>query len=145
MMFSVLLMLILCVVGDSVFVSTVDIFNASSGLWTTATLSEPRYYLAATSLPSAGLAIFAGGRGMLCDVMSLRIVRVGMMSFITWGNEEVGGGVGGGGHVSSFAQSLLVFLRKLSTSSMLLRDYGPLQLSARLDTILPPHRCRARD
>jgi hypothetical protein len=39
----------------------VDIFNATSGSWTTAALSFARFYLAATSLPNQGLAIFAGG------------------------------------------------------------------------------------
>ncbi len=39
----------------------VDIFNATSGRWTTAALSVARLYLAATSLPEQGLAIFAGG------------------------------------------------------------------------------------
>ena len=34
----------------------------SLGTWSTATLSVARYYLAATSLPNQGLAIFAGGR-----------------------------------------------------------------------------------
>ena len=39
----------------------VDIFNATAGTWTTAALSENRSSLAATSLPNAGLAMFAGG------------------------------------------------------------------------------------
>ncbi len=39
----------------------VDIFEASSGMWTTAALSKGREDLAATSLPNQGLAIFAGG------------------------------------------------------------------------------------
>ncbi len=47
--------------GASAPVNTVDIFNARSGLWTTAALSVARQYLAATSLPNDGLAIFAGG------------------------------------------------------------------------------------
>ena len=42
--------------------NTVDIFNATSGVWTTAALSVARYNLAATSLPNDGLAIFAGGQ-----------------------------------------------------------------------------------
>jgi hypothetical protein len=46
--------------GSSVL-NTVDIFNAISGKWSTAALSVARYYLAATSLPDQGLAIFAGG------------------------------------------------------------------------------------
>jgi len=41
--------------------NAVDIFNASSGRWSTAVLSAARMYLAATSLPNQGLAIFAGG------------------------------------------------------------------------------------
>ncbi len=39
----------------------VDIFDATSGRWTTAALSVARGNLAATSLPEQGLAIFAGG------------------------------------------------------------------------------------
>jgi hypothetical protein len=50
--------------GRSSVLNTVDIFNAISGRWSTAALSEARYFLAATSLPNQGLAIFAGGRGL---------------------------------------------------------------------------------
>ena len=46
-------------------------FNARSGVWTTAALSVARVYLAATSLPNDGLAIFAGGIGALNDLMSV--------------------------------------------------------------------------
>jgi hypothetical protein len=35
----------------------------ASGSWSTAALSVNRCFLAATSLPNAGLAIFAGGQG----------------------------------------------------------------------------------
>jgi hypothetical protein len=48
--------------GGTAGVNTVDIFNAKSGIWTTAALSVARYYVVATSLPSDGLAIFAGGQ-----------------------------------------------------------------------------------
>ena len=41
--------------------NVVDIFDATAGTWSTAALSVARGSLAATSLPSAGLAIFAGG------------------------------------------------------------------------------------
>ena len=41
--------------------NAVDIFDATSGRWKTAALSVARGYLAATSLPNQGLAIFAGG------------------------------------------------------------------------------------
>jgi hypothetical protein len=47
--------------GAGVVSKAVDIFNGTSGLWTTAALSVARGYLAATSLPNQGLAIFAGG------------------------------------------------------------------------------------
>jgi hypothetical protein len=43
--------------------NVVDIFNASSGIWSTAFLSVARE-LSATSLPNHGLAIFAGGAGL---------------------------------------------------------------------------------
>jgi hypothetical protein len=42
----------------------VDIFNATSGKWTTAALSVARSDLAAISLPDQGLAIFAGGTAL---------------------------------------------------------------------------------
>jgi hypothetical protein len=45
----------------NIFSSAIDIFNASSGLWSTAVLSAPRKCIVATSLPNQGLAIFAGG------------------------------------------------------------------------------------
>jgi hypothetical protein len=50
--------------------NVVDIFNGSSGLWSTAVLSQShdiagRYDLSATSLPNQGLAFFAGGVGGL--------------------------------------------------------------------------------
>ncbi len=64
--------------GDS---NAVDIFNVTSGAWSTAALSEARYELAATSLPNVGVAIFAGGQGT-CSRVYFRIfascvVRVG--------------------------------------------------------------------
>ncbi len=46
-----------------------DMFNARSGVWTTAALSVARQGLAATSLPNDGLAIFAGGSGALYELM----------------------------------------------------------------------------
>jgi hypothetical protein len=47
---------------DGGFKSAVDIFDASSGRWTTAGLSEARGLPAAAILPNQGLAIFAGGQ-----------------------------------------------------------------------------------
>jgi len=47
--------------GDSLNSDAVDIYNVTSGDWSTAKLSEARRYIAATSLPNQGLAIFAGG------------------------------------------------------------------------------------
>jgi hypothetical protein len=49
-----------CAIG-SVYSNAVDIFDATSGRWTTAALSVGSLGLAATSLPEQGLAIFAGG------------------------------------------------------------------------------------
>lgn len=39
-----------------------DIFNGATGSWSTAALTKPRFWLAATSLPNQGLAFFAGGK-----------------------------------------------------------------------------------
>ena len=50
-----------CAVGGGIKFDTVDIFNVTSGNWSTAALSVARYFLAATSLPNYGIAIFAGG------------------------------------------------------------------------------------
>ena len=59
----------------------VDIFNVTSGTWSTAALSLARQYLAATSLPNVGVAIFAGGLGTCFDVyfriFACCVVRVG--------------------------------------------------------------------
>jgi hypothetical protein len=57
--------------GIVIVCTTVDIFNATSGVWTNATLSVGRAYLAATSLPNEGLAIFAGGTGASYVLMSV--------------------------------------------------------------------------
>jgi hypothetical protein len=51
-------------------VNAVDIFNATSGVWSTAALSVARQYLTATSLPNYGLAFFAGGAGTYFMLMS---------------------------------------------------------------------------
>jgi hypothetical protein len=57
-----------CASGDGVYLHVVDIFDATAGTWSTAALSVARTFFAATSLPSAGLAFFAGGYGtcLLC-------------------------------------------------------------------------------
>jgi hypothetical protein len=58
-----------CAVVESSGVSNaVDIFNVTFGVWSTAALSVARDALAATSLPNAGVAIFAGGLGTSCHV-----------------------------------------------------------------------------
>ena len=58
---------------DSGSSNVVDIFNVTAGTWSTAALSQARYYLAATSLPDAGVAIFAGGSCTSCDVFVWRV------------------------------------------------------------------------
>jgi hypothetical protein len=59
--------LIMCADAAGVFFKVVDIFDATTGNWSTAVLSEARDSLAATSLPNQGLAIFAGGQCTSCD------------------------------------------------------------------------------
>ena len=54
------LLLLIANAGGTAY-NVVDIFDGSSGRWSTAALSAARGYLAATSLPSQALAIFAGG------------------------------------------------------------------------------------
>ena len=53
----------LCTVdtGSGHCYDVVDIFDQNVGKWHTAQLSLARHYHAATSLPSQGLALFAGG------------------------------------------------------------------------------------
>jgi len=59
------------VLSSSIPVNTVDIFDATSGTWSTAALSVARFHLHATSLPEYGLAMFAGGQGALHVLMSV--------------------------------------------------------------------------
>jgi hypothetical protein len=47
--------------------NAVDLYNYTSGTWSTAQLSVARYTLAATSVGNA--AIFAGGNGSNCSLM----------------------------------------------------------------------------
>jgi hypothetical protein len=51
------------------YFNSVDMFNASSGLWSTAILRAARSSLAATSLPDQGLVMLAGGRQI--NIMSV--------------------------------------------------------------------------
>jgi hypothetical protein len=88
--------------GYNSYSSVVDIFNVTAGTWSTAALSLARGYLAATSLPDAGVAIFAGGASTSCDclfgVVCCRIViGVRGMRVIVMCDVEGGGGGGGGG------------------------------------------------
>ena len=66
---------LLLLIADSgyYFFNVVDIFDGSSGRWSTAVLSVARFYLAATSLPNQGLAIFAGGDTQGRFVMFFRV------------------------------------------------------------------------
>ena len=74
--------------ADSSGVSNaVDIFNATSGAWSTAALSVARCCHAATSLPNLGVAIFAGGDST-CFHVDFRIfaccvVRVWEMGWLS--------------------------------------------------------------
>ncbi len=53
--------------GRSVYYGVVDIFNATSGKWSTASLSVGRDRVASASLPDFGIAIFSGGHSKPCD------------------------------------------------------------------------------
>ena len=61
-----------CAVGSS-YSDAVDIYNLTSGAWSTAALSAARTYLAATSLPNHAVAIFAGGYNCTCCHVDFRI------------------------------------------------------------------------
>ena len=68
----------------------VDLYNARSGVWTTAILSVGRSDLAATSLPNDGLAIFGGGStSMLCDYY-VDIIVAGLFAWVCWGYDKRG-------------------------------------------------------
>ncbi len=71
----------LCACAGSDFSNAVDIFDGTSGRWTTAALSVARYLLAATSLPNQGLAIFGGGWNgtYVILVFELLILQDGVM------------------------------------------------------------------
>ena len=56
-----------CAASISTSSNVVDIFNVAARTWSTAALSQARTNLAATSLPDAGIAIFAGGACTSCD------------------------------------------------------------------------------
>jgi hypothetical protein len=58
-----------CVAGTNVYSNVVDVFNETSGTWSTAALSVARFSLAAISLPNVGIAIFVGGQGVCCHVL----------------------------------------------------------------------------
>ncbi len=73
-----------CAQAGSTYSNAVDIFDATSGRWTTAALSVARSGLAATSLPNQGLAIFAGGYAsgthVLCLILfDFLILQTGVM------------------------------------------------------------------
>jgi hypothetical protein len=67
-----------CAVGyDNAVSSVVDIFNMTTGRWSTAALSQARSNLAASSLLDAGVAFFAGGYCTSCE-FCLGCFRMGM-------------------------------------------------------------------
>jgi hypothetical protein len=69
-----------CAANDG-YSNVVDIFNVTSGAWSTAAFSVARCCQAATSLPNHGVAIFAGGYSTCCHVyfriFACCVVRVG--------------------------------------------------------------------
>jgi hypothetical protein len=81
-----------CAVVGNVYSNAVDVFNVTSGAWSTAALSVARGYPAATSLPNVGVAIFAGGWSTCCHVyfriFACCVVRVQGNGMVEWA--EVG-------------------------------------------------------
>jgi hypothetical protein len=128
----------------------VDIFNAITGNWSTANLSEARCYLAATSLPNQGFVIFAGGWGASCDC-HCDDCRDGCG--VRWMRGGVGYACVGGVWIVERAVIthccvqvlVLQVVVLLLTHSMRSLETGALQTSARLEGIWPPHRCRIKD
>ncbi len=57
--------------------NVVDIFNVALGSWRTAALSQARANLAATSLPNAEVAIFAGGQFCTCCCVLVKLLQDG--------------------------------------------------------------------
>ena len=72
-----------CAAGSDLF-NSVDIYNVTSGAWSTAALSVARCCLAATSLPNHGVAIFAGGGGMCCHLDFSFFLRVAFVRVGEW-------------------------------------------------------------
>jgi hypothetical protein len=65
------------------FSDVVDIFNVTAGSWSTAVLSKARANLASTSLPSAGIAVFAGGNIGACFRSFFRCRNAGLCTSST--------------------------------------------------------------
>jgi hypothetical protein len=126
----------------------VDIFDATSGTWSTAALSVARHFLAATSLPNAGLAIFAGGYASALyeytsGLMSLIVASAGMRGAMCACDELCTGAAAA--KCRYVAQVQLVLLPMQSTSSMRPAEFGALLLSVSLGIFPQPHRCRIQD
>ncbi len=78
-------------VGDCTSLDIVDIFNASTASWSTAVLSVGRFWLAAASLPSLGLAFFAGGK-TACQASPVDVVDIFNASNRSWSTAALGVG-----------------------------------------------------
>ncbi len=102
--------------------SDVNIFNAATCRWSTASLSVARGYMAATSLPEFGLAIFAGGSSSSTS-LGASLLFAGF-SLIRTLNTLL----------------LLISQAMLWISSMQLLENGALLLSVYLGVRLEPHR-----
>jgi hypothetical protein len=63
---------------EAVYFNYVDIFDGNDGTWHTAQLSSGRRDLSATSLPSQGLALFAGGSSAF--VLEFKPSNIGMFN-----------------------------------------------------------------
>jgi hypothetical protein len=75
--------------NSGTLLNVVDIFNVTTGAWSTAALSQVRYNVVATSLPNAGVVIFAGGLGTCCCVC-LSCCRMGLGARVMTDGGECG-------------------------------------------------------
>ncbi len=74
----------LCFAANGASTNVVDIFNVATNGWSTAVLSVARTWLAATSLPNYGVAIFAGGNTYLATDGFSRVVDIFNVTTNSW-------------------------------------------------------------
>ncbi len=124
--------------AGSVIYSDVDIFNVTSGAWSTANLSVARRSLAATSLPNLGLAIFAGGS------CTSRYFQVFLRYLVCEGSRVQQECAMLCDRISCIAQQVAA-TPVLWTSSTQQHEFGGLHLSACLEIKFQSRHCQISD